>query len=56
MPCSDPWSFVVIHRIFNRVLCIPTEVVLAEFTSTAVLPPFPTAQTPLHSRVSLEDD
>lgn len=41
---------------FYRVLRIPTVVVLVAFTSTVAPPPFPTARTPLHSRVSLEGD
>ena len=52
-------SIVVSHYPsdpLTEVLCIPIVVVLVAFTSTVALPPFPTARTPLHSRVSLEDD
>ena len=38
------------------VLRVPTVVMPTVFTSTAVLPPFPTAQIRLHNRDSLEDD
>ena len=56
MLCSMVASHYPIYASdFNRVLRIPTVIVLAAFTSIAAPPPFPTARTPLQSRVALED-